>query len=97
VIRYDPADLAEIRVFHQDCFVCRAICQELAGQTVSLKEIEKARAQRRKQVKVGLSTREALVEQFLAAHQEEAPKPQTPAKEPAETTGRPRLKRYINE
>jgi len=97
VIRYDPADLAEIRVFHQDRFVCRAICQELAGQTVSLKEIEKARAQRRKQVKVGLSTREALVEQFLAAHQEEAPKPQTPAKEPAETAGRPRLKRYINE
>ena len=24
-------------------FVCRAICQLLAGQTVSLKEIEKAR------------------------------------------------------
>src|SRR6266496_5093926 len=43
VIRYDPADLAEIRVFHQEWFVCRAICQQLAGQTVSLKEIEKAR------------------------------------------------------
>jgi putative transposase len=26
VIRYDPADLAEIRVFHQDRFICRAIC-----------------------------------------------------------------------
>src|SRR6266566_1275971 len=73
VIRYDPADLAEIRVFHKERFVCRAICQELAGQTVSLKEIEKARAERRKQVKAGLSTREALVEQFLAVHQEEAP------------------------
>jgi putative transposase len=84
-------------VFHQDRFVCRAICQELAGQTVSLKEIEKARTERRKQVKTGLSTREALVEQFLAAHQEEAPKPQTQAKELVETTGRPRLKRYINE
>jgi hypothetical protein len=44
VIRYDPADLAEIRVFYHDRFLCRAICQELAGQTVSLKEIEKARA-----------------------------------------------------
>jgi putative transposase len=97
VIRYDPADLAEIRVFHQDRFICRAICQELAGQTVSLKEIEKARVERRKQVKAGLSTREALVEQFLAAHQEEALRPQTQAKEPVETTGRPRLKRYINE
>ena len=89
--------MAEIRVFHQDRFVCRAICQELAGQTVSLKEIEKARVERRKQVKTGLSTREALVEQFLAVHQEEAPKPQTQAQEPVETTGRPRLKMYINE
>src|SRR5216684_4394806 len=58
VIRYDPADLAEIRVFHQDHFVCRAICPELAGQTVSLKEIEKARTERRKQVRAGLSTRQ---------------------------------------
>src|SRR5216684_1222685 len=58
LIRYDPADLAEIRVFHQDHFVCRAICPELAGQTVSLKEIEKARTERRKQVRAGLSTRQ---------------------------------------
>ena len=97
LIRYDPVDLAEIHVFHQDRFVCRAICQELAGQTVSLKEIEKARAERRKQVKAGLSTRAALVEQLLAVHQQETPKPETQAKEPVETTGRPRLKRYINE
>src|SRR5436305_1773060 len=92
VIRYDPADLAEIRVFYHDRFLCRAICQELAGQTVSLKEIQKARAQRRKQVKEGLSIREALVEQFVAVHHREAPKPETPAKEPVETMGRPRLK-----
>jgi putative transposase len=97
VIRYDPADMAEIRVFYHDRFLCRAVCQELAGSTVSLKEIKKARAERRKQVKEGLSTREALVEQFLAVHQEEAPKRETQAKEPVETTGRPRLKRYINE
>src|SRR5207237_2316717 len=86
VIRYDPVDLAEIRVFYHDRFLCRAICQELAGQTVSLKEIKKARAQRRKQVKEGLSTREALVEQFLAVHQQEAPKRETQAKETVETT-----------
>src|SRR6266487_4615034 len=55
LIRYDPADMAEIRVFHQDCFLCRAICQELSGQTVSLKEIEKARIKRRKQVRAGLT------------------------------------------
>jgi putative transposase len=95
LIRYDPADLAEIRVYHQDTFVCRAICQELAGQTVSLKDIEKARSERRKQVRAGLSTRQALVEQFITVHQEEPPKRSVEA--PVETAERPRLKRYINE
>jgi putative transposase len=96
LIRYDPADLAEIHVFHQDRFVCRAICQELAGQTVSLKEIEKARVERRKQVRAGLATRKEVVERFIAVHQEEALKPRGPVPEP-EIVGRPRLKGYINE
>src|SRR6266566_3398659 len=82
LIRYDPVDLAEIHVFYQDRFLCRAICQELSGQTVSLKEIEKARSERRKQVRVGLSTREAVVEHFLAVHQEEAPRPKAHVPEP---------------
>src|SRR6266700_2536434 len=96
LIRYDPVDLEEIHVFHQDRFVCRAICQELAGQTVSLKEIEKARSERRKQVRTGLTTRAAVVEQFIAVHQEEVPQPQVPEKKP-EPAGRPKLKGYINE
>jgi len=97
LIRYDPVDLAELHVFYQDRFLCRAICQELSGQTVSLKEIEKARSERRKQVRAGLTTRAAVVEHFLAVHQEETPPPKTSAKEPVETVVRPRLKRYINE
>jgi putative transposase len=39
MIRYDPIDLAELRVFFEDRFVCRAICPELSGQTVSLKRL----------------------------------------------------------
>ena len=39
VIRYDPADLAEIRVFHAGRFLCRAICAELAGEVISLKDL----------------------------------------------------------
>jgi putative transposase len=35
-LRIDPRDLAEIRVFYKDKFLCRAICAELAGQTVPL-------------------------------------------------------------
>ena len=34
LLRYDPRDVAEVRVFHQDRFLCRAVCQELAGTTV---------------------------------------------------------------
>ena len=97
LIRYDPADMAEIRVFYQDRFLCRAICQELSGQTVSFKEIEKARNERRKQVKGGLTTRATIVEQFLAVHREDAPSPQPSLPEPVAPGTRPRLKRYFNE
>lgn len=97
LIRYDPADMAEIRVFYQDRFLCRAICQELSGQTVSFKEIEKARNERRKQVKEGLTTRSTIVEQFLAVHREDAPSPQPSLPEPVAPGTRPRLKRYFNE
>lgn len=33
-IRYDPRDMAEIRVFYHDAFLCRAVCAELSGQTI---------------------------------------------------------------
>jgi putative transposase len=97
VIRYDPADMAEIRVFYQDRFVCRAICQELAGSTISLKEIEKARSERRKQVQAGLSTRAALVNQFIEVHNASPPAPKTVVAESVPDASRPRLKRYIND
>ena len=45
IIRYDPLDMAEIRVFHRDKFLCRAICHELAGETLTLGEIIKARTE----------------------------------------------------
>jgi hypothetical protein len=32
-IRYDPLDLAEVRVSFEDRFICRVICPELSGQT----------------------------------------------------------------
>ncbi|MBO0778474.1 MAG: DDE-type integrase/transposase/recombinase [Ktedonobacteraceae bacterium] len=96
LIRFDPADLAEIRVYHQDMFICRAISPELAGQTVSLKEIEKARAKRRKQVRAGLSSRAAVVDQYIAIHQEEVPLA-LEQKKPSELEPRPKLRGYINE
>jgi putative transposase len=49
-IQYDPRDLAEIKVYYQDRFLCRCICQDIAGMVISLKEIQRAR----KEVKQGL-------------------------------------------
>jgi putative transposase len=96
LIRYDSADMGEIHVFYQDRFLCRAICPELSGSKVTLKEIQKAREARRMQVKEGLAERSSLVEQFLSIHREESPPPTVEAPpEPAEA--RPRLKRYIHE
>lgn len=96
LIRYDPADMGEIHVFYQDRFLCRAICAELSDRKVSLKEIVKARTERRKQVRAGLSTRAAMVNRYVEIHQE-PPAPHTVAAEPAVASTRPRLKRYIND
>ena len=43
IIRYDSRDMAEIRVFHDHRFLCRAISPELAGETITLREIIQAR------------------------------------------------------
>ena len=57
VLRYDPRDLAEVRLFHQGKFLCRAICPELAGQTVALRDIRRARDQRRRDLRETLRDR----------------------------------------
>jgi putative transposase len=93
LIRYDPADMGEIHVFYQDRFLCRAICAELSDRKVSLKEIEQARAARRKQVRAGLSTWEAMVNRYVEIHHAPSPAPKTVVEEPAPVEARPRLKR----
>ena len=93
-IRYDPRDLAVIRVFYQERFLCQAVCAELAGQTLSLKEIVRARREHRNQVRQGLSQRLAVVERYIGVHQSEPP---APPQDPAPPSASPRLKRYFNE
>lgn len=94
-IRYDPRDMAEIRVYHQEQFVCRAVCQEIAEQTLSLKEIIAARRQRRKEIREQLSSREAAVKLLLQVHQPPAEAVEPSAEPP--TPSAPRLKRYYND
>ncbi len=45
-IRYDPRDIAEIRVWHQDTFLCRAIDPELVAGSVTFKQPNAARSRR---------------------------------------------------
>src|SRR5206468_4184111 len=93
-IRYDPRDLAEIRVYYQHAFLCRAVSQELAGQTISLKEIVQARTTRRRQLRAGLTSRASVVELLLP---DVVPKTASVAPPPARTPAAPILKRYVND
>ena len=105
IIRYDPRDMAEIRVFHDHRFLCRAICAELAGETIALREIIQARTHRRKALRHTLQDRARTVEALLEAHRGDHPVDESPVtNDPAITrekdTARediPQLKRYLNE
>lgn len=94
-IRYDPNDMGEIRVFHQDGFVCRAVSAEVASQSVTLKEVVAARRARRQDLRNGINQRLSVVDRLLAVHQPE-PSPAMEAPSPA-SPRRPRLKRYWEE
>jgi putative transposase len=72
-IRYDPRDLAQIRVFYQDKFLCVATCAELSGQTVSLKEIIHARNEQRSRLSKELKGKLSVIEEFLAVHKTAEP------------------------
>ncbi|BCW69143.1 Mu transposase C-terminal domain-containing protein [Arthrobacter sp. NicSoilB8] len=84
-IRYDPRDMAEIRVWHQDTFLCRAIAPELAAGTITFKQLKAARSARRNELKQQLRTRLSLADALPA---DDRYAPPAPAK-PAETGGQP--------
>ena len=99
LLRYDPRDLAEVRLFHQGKFLCRAICPELAGQTVALRDIRHARDQRRRDLKQTLQERRATVNSLLDLRRgEPLERPGEASATTDDTTQRtPKLKRYRNE
>jgi putative transposase len=76
---------------------------ELAGETIGLKDIIRARNQRRRELRTTLAEREATVEALLRLRRGEElrpePEPLFPEPEAASSTppARPRLKSYFNE
>ena len=66
-LRYDPRDLSEVRVFHRDRFLCRAVSEEHAGESVTLKDIEAARRAHRRALRADINERVARVADYLPA------------------------------
>ena len=96
-LRFDPRDMGEIRVFHDQGFLCRAISAELAGETVPLREIIRARNRRRRDLRAVIRDRQEAVETLLEIkrgeiRETENAKTSSPTKE-----AKPTLKRYRNE
>lgn len=61
-VRYDPRDAGEIRIYHHDAFLCRAVAPELAGETFTLKQVQAARTARRRALREQLHQRRSLVD-----------------------------------
>jgi putative transposase len=95
LLRYDPRDVAEVRVFYQHRYLCRAVCQELAGETVTFREIANARRRRKRELRQTIQDRRSVVDSLWVAKQwrtvEEEPEDQSlePSAPPV------KLKRYF--
>jgi putative transposase len=100
-LRIDPREMAEVRVFHEGKFLCQAVCAELAGDTVPLREILRARNRRRRELRGVLRDRQAAVNTLLDLKRgeitEKEDESSTPAERPATTPPTSGLKRYRNE
>jgi putative transposase len=97
-LRYDPRDMAEIRVFHEQRFLCRAICPELAGATIPIREITRARNKHRRDLQTTIRDRRRTVEELMEMKRGNARSDEQPDEAPDETKKtEPALRRYINE
>jgi putative transposase len=87
MIRHDPRDMAEGRVFYQERFLGRAVCPELAGETVPLREVIRARNQRRQELRHTLRERARMVDVLLEAHRGDQQSDELPARASAVSAG----------
>lgn len=94
-IRYDPRDLAEIRVFHRNRFLCRAISAEHAGQTITFKDIQAARVAHRRALRGQINERIARVADFLPDPVRDTPSPS--AATPQDRRSTPPLRTYLED
>ena len=72
-IRFDPRDVGEIRVFHRNAFLCRAVSPEHAGQSVTLKDVQAARVAYRRRLRSEIRGKTARVADHLPSPTRPAP------------------------
>ena len=92
-IRYDPRDLSEIRIFHRNQFLCRAISEEHAGEVLTLKDIQTARRAYRQSLRTTINERVARVADFLP----DPSKPRFEESKPPRAKPRAKLRLYQEE
>jgi len=92
-IRYDPRDLSEVRVFHRNQFLCRAVSEAHAGEAFTLKDIEAARRAHRSALRATINERVARVADFLPV-QVQPPRPVAIARQRPPASGRLKLRIY---
>lgn len=95
IVRYDPRDITEIRVFHKNQFICRAVDPDHETSTLTLKDIQAARSARRRELRGQINQRVAVVARHLpdlaSAKPASAPAPANQAKK------RPKLRTYLED
>lgn len=69
IIRYNPSDITSIRVFYKNQYLCQPVCQTLDQQSVSLKEIQTARNEHRRNLKKQIAERLSIVDSVLLSKQ----------------------------
>lgn len=67
LVRYDPSDVSQVYVFHENKFVCIATCSELEGTKPSFQDVIKARKSRLKYLRSTISSARNVVKSY--AHQ----------------------------
>ncbi|WP_295689573.1 Mu transposase C-terminal domain-containing protein [uncultured Brevibacterium sp.] len=93
IIRYDPRDISEIRVFHKDQYICKAVDPDHVAATVSLKDVQAARAARRREL------RGQINERLAAVTRHQPVPPPTPQPTPVErpSNKKPKLRTYLED
>jgi putative transposase len=65
VVRYDPRDLSELKVYLNDQFLCTAVCEGETARSANIKDIATARNRRRKILGRAINARAELVKLYL--------------------------------